>query len=116
MRNILFITMDQLRKDMLGFEQTFPLKTPVIDRLARAGTVFDNAYCTNPLCVPARASIMTGKYSCELNILLQRPELERRIAHAAGRIVEKRLLHGVHRQDALPTRAKVLRLRQTGCR
>ncbi len=67
MRNILFITMDQLRKDTLGFEQTFPVKTPVIDRLAENGTVFDNAYCTNPLCVPARASIMTGKFSCQLN-------------------------------------------------
>ncbi len=66
MRNILFITMDQLRKDALGFEGVFPVKTPVIDELAAKGTVFDNTYCTNPLCVPARASIMTGKYSCQI--------------------------------------------------
>lgn len=63
MQNILFILLDQLRYDTLGFMNTFPVQTPNIDALARSGTVFDNAYCTNPVCVPARASIMTGRYS-----------------------------------------------------
>ena len=68
MKNILFITADQLRYDTLGFQGVFPVKTPNIDRLARRGTVFDNAYCANPLCVPARASIMTGKYSYDTGV------------------------------------------------
>lgn len=63
MRNILFILLDQLRWDTLGFVGKFPVKTPNIDRLAERGTVFNNAYCTNPVCVPARASLMTGAYS-----------------------------------------------------
>ena len=60
MRNVLFITADQLRFDCLGFKNGFPVKTPNIDELARRGTVFDKAYCSYPMCVPARASIMNG--------------------------------------------------------
>lgn len=60
MRNILFILTDQLRFDALGFMGKFPVKTPNIDQLAAEGTVFENAYCSNPVCVPSRASIMTG--------------------------------------------------------
>jgi arylsulfatase len=68
MRNILFITADQLRYDALGHVGAFPVRTPVIDRLAARGTRFENAYCSNPLCVPARASIMTGKYCCDTGV------------------------------------------------
>lgn len=37
--------------------------TPNIDRLAREGMLFSNAFCTNSICVPSRATIMTGQYS-----------------------------------------------------
>lgn len=60
MRNILFILLDQQRADALGFVGKFPVKTPNIDKLAAEGTVFTNAHCANPVCVPSRASIMTG--------------------------------------------------------
>lgn len=63
MKNIMFIMADQLRYDALGFMKKFPVKTPNIDRLAESGTVFNNAYCSNPVCVPARATLMTGVYS-----------------------------------------------------
>ncbi|HVB97409.1 MAG TPA: sulfatase-like hydrolase/transferase [Chloroflexota bacterium] len=38
------------------------IHTPAIQRLADRGTVFENAYCNSPLCVPSRASFMTGKH------------------------------------------------------
>jgi choline-sulfatase len=38
------------------------VKSPNIDSLAQAGTVFENCYSNFPLCVPARLSFMTGKY------------------------------------------------------
>ncbi len=60
MKNILLITADQLRFDALGYQGVFPVETPNLDRLAREGTRFENAYCSNPLCVPSRASIMNG--------------------------------------------------------
>src|SRR5690606_38556767 len=63
MQNIVFISADQLWADALGFENVFPVRTPNIDRLASQGTVFDNAYVAVPLCVPSRASIMTGRYA-----------------------------------------------------
>jgi len=68
LRNILFITADQLRHDALGFRGVFPVRTPNIDALAANGAVFENAYCPSPLCVPSRASIMTGKYPCDIGV------------------------------------------------
>lgn len=68
MRNYLLITADQLRYDALGFMGRFPVETPNIDRLAREGVVFSNAYCSSPICVAARASIMTGRLPCETGV------------------------------------------------
>jgi arylsulfatase K len=41
--------------------------TPNIDRLAREGSLFRNAYCTNPICCPSRANMLSGTYThtCE---------------------------------------------------
>ena len=36
--------------------------TPTIDKLADEGILFENAFCTNSICTPARASIMTGRH------------------------------------------------------
>ena len=38
------------------------VRTPNMDRLARQGVTFRNAYCNSPLCVPSRLSFMTGRY------------------------------------------------------
>lgn len=38
-------------------------RTPNLDRLAAEGVRFDNAFCTNSLCAPSRATLLTGKYS-----------------------------------------------------
>ncbi|MDP4624540.1 MAG: sulfatase [Akkermansiaceae bacterium] len=37
--------------------------TPTIDGLAREGMLFENVFCTNSICTPSRASVMTGQYS-----------------------------------------------------
>lgn len=60
-KNILLITVDQMRHDALGLRGVFPVKTPNLDQLAASGCLFENAYCANPLCSPSRASIMTGQ-------------------------------------------------------
>lgn len=36
------------------------VKTPNLDKLAASGVRFENAYCTNPVCVPSRYSLTTG--------------------------------------------------------
>ncbi len=57
--NILLITSDQHRGDSFGFENP-GIYTPHLDRLARDGTRFSNCITPNPICQPARASILTG--------------------------------------------------------
>ncbi|HMC12410.1 MAG TPA: sulfatase-like hydrolase/transferase, partial [Pirellulaceae bacterium] len=60
--NIVFILMDDLRFDELGCVGHPFVKTPHIDRLAKEGAVFKNAFATTPLCSPSRACFMTGLY------------------------------------------------------
>jgi len=38
------------------------VRTPHLDRLAKRGVLFENAYCNSPLCAPSRMSFMTGRY------------------------------------------------------
>jgi N-acetylglucosamine-6-sulfatase len=63
-RNIVFILTDDHRYDFFGAAGHHWLKghTPHIDRLAREGTLFRNAFVTTSLCSPSRASILTGQY------------------------------------------------------
>jgi arylsulfatase len=65
MRNILFITADQFRADCLGSAGVFNVRTPNLDALVEEGASFSNAYCSYPMCVPARASLMNGLYNCD---------------------------------------------------
>jgi arylsulfatase A-like enzyme len=60
--NILFIMADQFRWDCLGCTGNPVIRTPNLDRLAARGVRFSNAFTPNPICVPARATIMTGNY------------------------------------------------------
>jgi arylsulfatase A-like enzyme len=60
--NILFIITDQQRTDTIGVYGSDMGATPTLDRMAASGCRFENAYCNNPLCMPSRASILTGKY------------------------------------------------------
>jgi choline-sulfatase len=60
--NILLIMSDQHNPKMAGYAGDPHVSTPHLDRLARRGTSFSSAYCTSPICVPARASLATGRY------------------------------------------------------
>ena len=64
--NILFIMSDDHCKRAMGVYGSRLAKlnpTPNLDRFARSGMVFDNVFCTNSICTPSRASILTGQYS-----------------------------------------------------
>ena len=58
--NLLFIMTDQQRFDALAAPGNGVIKTPNLDRLAREGVRFANAYSCCPVCVPARTVILTG--------------------------------------------------------
>jgi choline-sulfatase len=66
--NILLITADQFAAHALGCAGAEHLSTPHLDRLAAAGRRFERAYATFPLCVPSRASMLTGRMPHELGI------------------------------------------------
>lgn len=61
--NFVFIITDQHRADWLGVTGHPVVKTPNIDSIADGGTVFDKFYVANPVCMPNRAALMTGRYT-----------------------------------------------------
>jgi arylsulfatase len=60
--NIVFIMSDEQRWDTIGADGCPWMITPNLDRLARQGVVFGNAYCASPVCVSSRASFHYGLY------------------------------------------------------
>ncbi len=66
--NILVILTDQQCADTMSCAGNADLKTPAMDRLAEQGVRFANAYCANPLCVPSRTAMMTGRMPHETGI------------------------------------------------
>jgi arylsulfatase A-like enzyme len=59
--NILLIMTDQQRWDAMSCVSDW-LATPHIDRIARSGMRFTDAYTNSPVCIPARVSLATGRY------------------------------------------------------
>ena len=60
--NILFVLTDQQRQDSLACYGNDWIETPNLNAIADRSFVFENAYVTQPVCTPSRASIMTGLY------------------------------------------------------
>lgn len=61
--NIIFIMSDDHASHALSCYGSKINKTPNLDRLAKEGMRFTNSFCTNSICAPSRAVILTGKYS-----------------------------------------------------
>ena len=62
MPNLLLLWTDQQRYDTLAAAGQTVLRLPHLNRLAESATVFDRAYCTQPVCTPSRGSLVTGLY------------------------------------------------------
>lgn len=60
--NVLLITLDTTRFDVIGAYGATDGVTPTLDRLAKEGTRFDRAYTVTPLTIPAHSSIHTGLF------------------------------------------------------
>jgi len=65
--NLVIFLGEGLRYDELSCAGHPIVKTPHMDRMAREGMLFRNAFVTNALCLPSRASLLTGLYSHSVN-------------------------------------------------
>eukprot|EP01050_Picozoa_sp_SAG11_P002500 SAG11_NODE_128_length_15542_cov_6.432105_2_plen_645_part_00 len=59
-KNVLYLLVDDLRPQLSIYGQT-QMHTPNVERLAKAGTVFEHAYCQIAVCSPSRMSFMSGR-------------------------------------------------------
>jgi len=73
--NVLLITVDTLRADYLGAYGSSAARTPHIDRLAREGSLFEQAAAPMPLTRPTHASILTARYPREPGVVNNAPSL-----------------------------------------
>ena len=100
--NVVVVLVDDLRWDDIGVAGHPFVQTPAIDRLAREGTRFLNAFATTPLCSPSRAAILTGQYVHTNGIIdnTARDAASHRLPTFAMPLAERRLPTGVLRQVA----------------
>lgn len=61
--NVVFIMSDDHAAHAIGAYGSVVNQTPHMDRIAEQGMRFDNCFCTNSICAPSRASILTGTYN-----------------------------------------------------
>jgi arylsulfatase A-like enzyme len=89
--NIIFILIDDMGwRDLVCTGSDF-YETPNIDRLAREGMQFTNAYAACPVCSPTRASIMSGKYPARVGVtdwIHQTWPADADTGHARGKLLD----------------------------
>lgn len=86
--NVLVLIGDDHAAYAMGAYGSKTVRTPNLDRLAAAGTRFDRAYCTSPLCTPSRQSFLTGRYPRTIGVTQLRtalPESEDTLARMLKR-------------------------------
>lgn len=79
---------DQHKRDCLGAAGSTAAHTPNLDNLAQSAVRFTDIYCSNPVCTPSRASILTGLYTHHhetWNNATPWPPSHRTAAHYFGR-------------------------------
>jgi choline-sulfatase len=98
--NLLIILSDEHQREALGCYGHPLVQTPNLDRLAARGTRFTNAYTPSPICVPARASLATGRHVHQIGCWSsaepyhgQVPSWGHRLIEAGHRVVSIGKLH-----------------------
>jgi choline-sulfatase len=66
--NVLILMSDEHSPYALGCYGDELIKTPNLDALSKTGMTFNSAYCQNPVCVPSRVSLLTGKMPTDAKV------------------------------------------------
>jgi arylsulfatase A-like enzyme len=114
--NVLFVISDQQRADHNGFMGNRVVKTPHLDRLTSSGMVFDNAWVSNPVCMPNRSTIMTGRMPSAHGVVFNDRSLDwsantfvrrfRKSGYRTGLIGKSHLQHGMSKNSIVPFRGE----------
>ena len=114
--NVLFIITDQQRADHVGFMGNDVVRTPHLDALASSGKVFENAWVANPVCMPNRCSIMTGRMPTAHGVIFNDRTLDwgantfvrrfRANGYQTGLIGKSHLQHGMSKNSVVPFRGE----------
>ena len=81
--NIVWLTVEDMSPWIGPYgDRTVP--TPHLDRLAREGVVYENAFATSPVCAPARSSLITGMFCTRIGTMHMRNNTHRPAAAASG--------------------------------
>jgi hypothetical protein len=78
--NVLLIMADQWRADYIGALGNGKCATPHLDRIAQRGCLFTRAVTPNPVCQPARAALLTGRYPHQINLTAMNGDLRPDVA------------------------------------
>ena len=114
--NILYIMADDHAAHAISAYGSNINKTPNIDRIANDGVRLTNCFCTNSICTPSRAAILTGQYSHKNGVYtLERP-LDPNRNHVAKELQQRRLSDRHDRQVAPGHRSHRLRLLEYSAR
>jgi len=90
-KNLLFVISDSHQARALSCAHHPIVRTPNIDHLAHRGTRFAAAYTPSPLCVPARASLATGRYVHEIRHWDNAMAYDGRVPGWGGRLQARRV-------------------------
>ncbi len=85
--NLLYIHTDQHSPHVTGCYGDPLVETPNLDRLAAGGALFENAYCSSPICVPSRMAMLSGRHPYQNDCWTNEHILDSgipTIAHAMG--------------------------------
>ena len=112
--NVLFVITDQHRADHVGFMGNDVVATPRLDKLAAQSMVFENAWVTNPVCMPNRSTLMTGRMPSAHGVIFNDRSLDwsantiarvfRQAGYRTGLLGKSHLQHGMSKNSVVPYR------------
>ena len=114
--NVLVIITDQQRADHLGFMGNQIVNTPNLDQLAKRSAVFKNTWVSNPVCMPNRCSILTGRMPTAHGVIFNDRSLNwnsntfvrqfKKALYSTTLIGKSHIQHGASRNSIIPFRGE----------